>query len=207
MSASDLSKIAATTSTINMSADHLAAQGGNFEPQRDHQFVFEVILNTTSGSEDYISLSVVSAPIPDWSNEAIELKHMNESRFVIGRATFSDGELTFYDFVDREVAKSLYNWYQQGYNPETGQMGLARDYKKTCYLTQYAPNGTMSRKWKLIGCFLKSCKWGEANQEGNEVCKLTMGLKYDKAIPDFHTLNNTSGSGTAVTINTGTTRV
>ena len=167
-----------------MSANHIALQGAGYEPQREFNFSFEMALKGVA-DEGIIRLSCLSAFLPEWSTEDIVLKHMNEERTVTGRVTYGEGELVCYDYFDKQTAENLYGWAETYYNPITGEIGLAATSKKEGVLVQYSPDGNKTRSWKLIGVRCKSWKWGEANHEGGDSCKITIGIKYDKGYPIF----------------------
>ena len=51
------------------------------------------------------------------------------------------------------VYKTLRDWYKLVYDPETGEMGLKKDYVGTVIIVQYNRAGDIFRKLTLLDCF------------------------------------------------------
>jgi len=54
------------------------------------------------------------------------------------------------------VYKTLRDWYRAQYNPETGEMGLKKDYTGTIVIVQFNRKGDIYRKVTLEDCFITS---------------------------------------------------
>lgn len=54
------------------------------------------------------------------------------------------------------VYKTLREWYRKQYNPETGEMGLKKDYVGTLVIVQFNRAGDIYRKITLEDCFIIS---------------------------------------------------
>jgi hypothetical protein len=54
------------------------------------------------------------------------------------------------------VYKTLREWYRAQYNPETGEMGLKKDYCGTIIIVQFNRKGDIFRKVTLEDCFITS---------------------------------------------------
>jgi len=54
------------------------------------------------------------------------------------------------------VYKTLRQWYRSQYNPETGEMGLKKDYVGTIVVQQFNREGDVYRKVTLEDCFITS---------------------------------------------------
>ena len=119
-----------------MSAD------SKYEVQRTNNFRFIVDLseftnNTSVSSGDIIELACDTAGLPNVQNDPIELDYGNSN---INRSFTSD-------FIEPDVEQILWQWRLKVYNPKTGKLGWSQQYKKTCYIVQYGPNGEVVRKW------------------------------------------------------------
>lgn len=162
---------------IAMGAMHLS-NNKNYEVQRTNHF--ELIID---GLSQDVTLAVQSCPFPTTSNEVIELAYGNSKVKVAGQAVFDDVEITCLDFIGEDTEIKLANWRKQVYNPETDKVGFAADYKKNGYLYQYAPDGTHTRTWKIIGAWPTTFTPGENNQEGSDKKLMSLTLSVDKAYP------------------------
>lgn len=164
-----------------MTADMIAQAQGSFEPQRSNNAVL-AIEGLGSGREDLLTLSLDTFPLPKQQNGNIELDYLNEKRKVAGKVTIDDMDIVYKDYVDKETAKILWEWRLQVYNPNTGQVGLAKDYKKTGLITMFAPDGSLQREWKLYGMWPMNMDPGDIDMAGEENLKITMSISVDKAI-------------------------
>lgn len=178
----------------NMGANHIGAQGGTFEPQRQSNALLYIIgLNTittgagtgTGSKDDILTLSLASFPLPKVTMSPIEQGYLNEKRKFAGRPTFDDLALVFNDTVSSGsgIGALLQKWYYSVYNPETGQLGFAANYKKQGLIKLYGPNGTLDREIQLVGCFPSALDLGEADMMGEDMVRITMTLTIDKWIP------------------------
>ncbi len=171
------------------SADHLVkgGTGGAYEPQRQNNFTFEIILDSKQ-QQELISLALQNAFEPQEENEALEIPFWNEKVFYPGKASFSNAQSTIniIDFVDVPVRDVVLEWRRQVYDPETGKVGLAKNYKKEAKIRLYAPDGTLERSWTLKGVWPQSVNWNATalDYSGGEAVKIEVTLSYDKAIWD-----------------------
>lgn len=167
-----------------MHADHLVEAKGAFEPQRTANWLIEIHdLPGGDGDTDLIALSLETGFLPNFSNEEISLGYLNEYRYAAGKALFEAGELVVKDFVDRETAGALLRWSRQVYDPSTGQVGFAADYKKEAHILLFGPNGTKLRVWKLRGVWPQARNFGSLDMTSSEKVTITTTLRYDKALP------------------------
>lgn len=163
-----------------LSADHLAAQAGGFEPQRQSNWEFEIALG--GGDRDVIKLSAVSFALPTGTNEEVELAYGNERRYLAGKMTWDTSSLMLNDFVDQDTRLAILNWRREVYDPNNGNIGLASDYKKDATVTLYGPDGTMERQCKLTGCWPVNEPAGDLDHGSSEAVQMELTIRYDKAI-------------------------
>lgn len=165
-----------------LSAQHLAPGMGTFEPQRTYNWSFEVALDDV-GDQLLIMQGAESFSGPKESNEEIELNFANETRYVAGKAKYEANTLVLKDFVDQGTANAVIRWRRLVYNPETGSVGLATNYKKNADLQLTAPDGTFPRIWKFIGCWPQSVEFGDLDVNNSEKQLISINLRYDRAVP------------------------
>lgn len=159
-----------------VSADHIAKQGGAFEPQRKNNFTVRI-----SSGASLIQLALDSFPLPKEANGIIEVNYGNEVKKVAGIATFENLELVVKDFADQPVMQSLVAWRKRVYDAETGNIGLASNYKEQGEVTMMAPNGTLLRTWRIEGCWPSSMDPGGGDMNANEPNKISVVITIDKA--------------------------
>lgn len=168
-----------------MKADHMASARGTMEPQRRNHFQAEFYLDN-SEDQEIIRLSVAGGFLPNEGNEEIEMQWINESVWVAGRRTLQQGSMRIRDFVDRDTAGAIHRWRKLVYDPTTGKVGYAANYKKGGSILVFGPDGVSHvRRWKLYGCWPVSVDPGELNYETNEIVVMTVALRFDRAVPLF----------------------
>ena len=160
-----------------ITADHIAAEKGAFEPQRKNNFSLRMqVLGRV------IQQSLSQFPFPKEVNDPIVVNFGNEQRKVAGRATFDNLDLVVKDFADQPVMSTLIAWRRLVYDPTTGKIGLAKDYKKHGEIVMFAPNGTLERTWKIQGVWPSRMDPGGGDMEANSQNLVTIVLSVDKAI-------------------------
>lgn len=169
----------------------------SWEPQRINNF--EVVIEgldtlRLAGTDkdinlgsmaERIMLSVDSFSAPTIEIAQITTHYANNSIKWAGKPDFPNSSLVINDYIGQRVETLLAAWFQAAYNFQNETIGLAKNYKKTAYLIEYAPDGSESRVWRLEGCWLASFQLGDWNQQGNEQRKLNATLVYDRVIPDY----------------------
>ena len=160
---------------INMNGSHLASSK-QFEFQKQNNF--ECIIG---GLSQEITLSVSKAFLPEISLDVVEIPYFNGKAKQAGLASFESGSLEIRDAIGADVEKVLLDWFNQAYNFETGAMGHATDYKKDITVIQYSGDGTISRTWKLKGCWISTFSGGDLDYASGDLKVITLTIQYDRA--------------------------
>lgn len=171
---------------------HLSNNPNIYEIQRTNNFEFVVsdidgILRAGSESATYanaqevIRMSVVSCPIPHFSQNAIEVKRGNTTLKYAGVPTFQAGTIVLNDYIGADTAGVLEAWQNLSYNVKTEKVGLASDYKKDCYLIEYSPDYQPVRRWIMRGCWVSGLSEDEMNNENNSKKTVRATIEYDRA--------------------------
>lgn len=171
-------------------ADHIAAEAGTFEPQRQNNFSIEIALE--EADKDLIIMGLQGVPLPNESNDEIEIQYQNEKRYVAGPYTVDSTTLSIRDFVDMDTRGALMRWRKKVYDPATGQMGLAKNYKKTANIIMTAPDGSEERVCKLKGCWPQAVTGGNLSMDAGDQVLVEVTLRFDKVIWE---LTGASGGG------------
>lgn len=151
-----------------VSADHIATVGGGgrFEPQRTNNFTIRFSPPAGVGganAAEIFALSVHQIPFPNAEGAVIEIPFGNEVRKVSGRWTYSNETLQIKDFVGAETSRVIDAWSRKVYDPETGKISWAHQYKVNAEMLFFGPDGTQPRTWQLIGMWPRRVKYGEGN--------------------------------------------
>ena len=133
------------------------------EVQRKNNFT--LILNPPSKagiSADVLRLSIHKAEVPKRTITEIGIDFVNEKYFVAGKPTHEDATITVTDVIDMQTAAMIDTWCSSVYDPTTGIIGRASDYKGTGQLVMMDPTGNFSggKSWQLVGVWPKSVNYG-----------------------------------------------
>lgn len=160
---------------INMNASHLASNK-TFEFQRQNQF--ECIIG---GLSQDVTLSVSKAFLPEVSLDVVEIPYFNGKSKQAGLANFESGSLEIRDAIGADIEKILYDWFSLAFNFETGAMGFATEYKKDITLIQYSGDGSISRTWRLKGCWISTFSGGDLDYASGDLKVITLTIQFDRA--------------------------
>ena len=159
-----------------LGAAHLATAG--WEIQRNNNFEISI---EGVGNDRLLTLSVVSGSLPSESNQPISVQYGNSNIKVARTYEIQAGNLVVRDIIQKDVERMIDQWRATVYNKETDQVGFAANYKKQARITQFAPDGTYERVWKLVGVWPSSVSYGDVGQESNGLKTISITLEYDKA--------------------------
>ena len=162
-----------------LSADHIAAQAGAFEPQRKNNFTLVFDFN-----QRIYQQALHSFQLPKESNAPIAVKYGNEERKVAGVAQYEALTLVLKDYADQPAMAAIIEWRRTVYEPSTGVIHLAKEYKKQGQVKMMAPDGTLIRSWKLIGMWPSSADPGDGAMDENTQNLVTAKIEIDKAIEE-----------------------
>lgn len=189
------------TPTSNSQGAYVLADNPNlYEIQRKNYFEFVVtdingILRAGSTGEEgnaridnaqeVLRVSVVSAPIPHFTQTPIEIRRGNSVMKAAGVPSFNNGTLVVNDYIGADTKAVLMAWQNLSYNVRTEKVGLMSDYKKDAYLVEYTPDYQQVRKWRLHGCWVSGISETDYSQESNEKNTIQATIEYDRAEIDM----------------------
>lgn len=175
---------------------HLADNPQLYEPQRQNTFEFVVtdidgipMIGATNNSstfknaQDILRCSVAGAFVPHFTQNTVEVKRGNSTVKFAGVPTFSSGTITLNDFIGANTKEILMAWQHLSYDVRTEKVSaLARtNYKKNCYLIEYAPDFVKVRQWILHGCWVSGISEDAYNSEGSDKKQIEVTIEYDYA--------------------------
>jgi hypothetical protein len=164
--------------TNPQAADHIAQEAGAFEPQRQNNFQVEIPL--PGADKDLITMALHGFTLPQQVNEPINVEFQNEIRKVAGQANVEEASLMLKDFVDVDTRGAILRWRKEVYDPSTGNIGLAKDYKRSVDVVLHAPDGTLVRVARLVGAWPSADPSIELTMEGGEKILMEVPIQIDK---------------------------
>ena len=148
-----------------------------FEPKLQNRFIL-----TIDGVPSY---TIKASGRPQIQFEEVELKHMNVSRWVAGKAVWQPLEMTLYDPIVPSAAQAVMEWVRLSHESVTGRDGYSDFYKKEVTINVLGPVGDIVEEWTLKGCWIKTAAFGELDFESNDPADIELTLRYDYAILQF----------------------
>ena len=172
-----------------------------YEPQRTNNFEF-IVTNidnirrsgftdddtsrnaTIPNAQEVIRMAVRGTFLPSFSQNPVTIRRGNTSINYAGTPNFSGGTIRLYDYIGLQVLDTLQAWQNKSYNVRTEKVGLAEDYKKTCYVIEYTPDYQVVRRWKLYGCWISGLTYDDLSSDDSNAVTCTATITYDKFEPD-----------------------
>lgn len=179
-------------------AYHLANNKELYEPQRKNNFELQVtgldnlanIYNTEfdnkviTNASEVIRVSLAKGFVPSFAQQPIKIGYGNNDIKFAGKPEWNDGDITLNDYIGAQTKEVLLAWQRLSYNPRTQKVGRAKDYKKTAYVVETAPDGEIVRTWRVEGCWIKDLKFDEYSMDDSGKQQMTASISYDYAYPE-----------------------
>ncbi len=162
----------------NLKVDYMLSQGtgAKGEPIRGNQFEVHI-----ADLHNEVHLMAQTITLPSMTMAQGEINHFNEkSKIANGPVEYDNVSLEILDTVDPDTAKSVYEWFTKVYDPETGEVGYASDYKKEGAVFQFDSKGKKVREWKLTGIWPTNINYGQADYAGTEPIRIVLDLSVDR---------------------------
>lgn len=155
------------------------------EIRRQNNFVVHIEDVTNDGNN--LDIIVTQAFLPKVSLQVLELRHGNDAKKLPGTASWQGGELRIHDVLSRAEYDALAAWFNQTYDANGAVIGIASEYKKSGYITEYAADGRYSRKWPLEGMWISDLDLGQLNSSSAELKELSFTIQIDPSsiIPEY----------------------
>ena len=167
-------------------------QAGGWEPQRTANFA--IVISGLADAERLV-LCTKKLKIPGVAVSKQAIKYFNESTHYAGAVEpFGDSTINFRDYIDVDVISVLAKWYNQVWQPDTGTIGWASDYKKTAevyLLPPSLPGGSAvplapfrNRIWTLYGLWPTKLDYPDLDNDATgEQSIIELVLSVDRAMP------------------------
>lgn len=172
------------------SEDQTSKKGKQFEPVQANLFEVTILPPATVVGQELLlqqinSISGLEALHREIA--AVEQKYKFSTRSYAGMpdSTTIDVTINFSlnlnDSNQAYLYKTMRQWYRTAYNPESGEMGLKKNYVGTIVIVQFNREGDIYRKVTLDDCFITSGIGftGELNYETTEPATLEVTWRSD----------------------------
>lgn len=171
------------------SQDQTSRAGRQFEPVQSNLFEVTILPPAGVANAPLMIQHINSIGGLDLYKEvaAVEQKYKFSQRSYAGMPDSTVVDVTINFSLNLNEAnqaylyKTLRQWYNAQYNPQTGAMGLKKDYVGTIVIVQFNRAGDIYRTVTLEDCFITSGLpfTNELNYETTEAASLEVGFRCD----------------------------
>lgn len=148
-----------------------------FEPKLKNRYIMQI-----AGIPAY-TIKALNRPTIDF--EEVELHHMNVKRYVKGKATWQELEITMYDPIVPSAAQTVMEWIRLSHESVTGRDGYSDFYKKDVTINIIGPTGDIVEEWTGKGCWIKTANFGDMSFEDNAPVEISVTLRADYWVLQF----------------------
>ena len=115
----------------------------DYQLQRKNHFEISFAENSQGQKfiDEGLKFMLVSFPLPKETTDASDINYFNQTIKVAGRTTFETTTMILRDAISYDTEAKFLNWRKKVYDPETGKMGVAADYKIKATVKEFTPNG------------------------------------------------------------------
>ena len=149
-----------------------------FEPKQPNRFIMYI-----DGIPSFMVKGVGAVSV---EQGAVELNHMNVTRYVKGKTKWSTMEFTLFDPITPSGAQAVMEWVRLHHESVTGRDGYSDFYKKDLTVNVLGPVGYIVSEWILKGAFITNSTFGEFNWDTeSQAIEISVNLSIDYAVLNF----------------------
>ena len=161
---------------------------GNVDPKRKYNWLCEISADRDGGKiESWVVKKVTN---PGWTTTEAVHRFLNYTFYYPGKIEWDEISLTLVDpGGNKDTAQTLFRKLEaSGYKVPTSPTDITTVSKADAKaalgriaIRQIDHDNFVLEEWILKNAFIKSCKFGELNYEGDELMEIEMTIRYDWA--------------------------
>jgi len=148
-----------------------------FEPKRKNRWVLMI-----EGIDAYI---LKTAARPQISTEEVAIPFINSTRYLAGKTTFGQMNVTLHDPIAPSGAQQVMEWIRLHFESVSGRSGYADFYKRDIQLKMLDPVGTVVELWDIKGAFIMDANFNEVTYEDGNPVEISLTLRYDNCVLQY----------------------
>ena len=152
-----------------------AGSGLTGEPIRMSNF--EVVF----GALGNVSLICNTVTLPNPTIAPVDIHHQNEKLKIAGEVDWAPITIEVRDSIEPDVIKSAWDWFRRAYDPSTGAIGFASDYKEQGTIQQYTSKGALHREWDVVGAWITGLSPGTHDHTSKDPVVASIEFSIDRA--------------------------
>lgn len=159
----------------------LGVSGLAGDPQRPCHFMFTC--PDVEGWDSHFELAIDASSIPFMKQDVLTIKRGATQINFAGSMSYDTHTLRVIDYIGLNSVDVLLNWQKLSGDTKSEKVGLAKDYKKTGYLTMYDPNFNPVRTWTIKGCWISGLSEDELDMQkgASDAMRITCQITFDQA--------------------------
>ncbi len=148
-----------------------------YEPKRKGRWLLAI-----EGIDAFICKT---AARPQVQTERLEIPFINSRRYIAGKTTFQEMNVTLMDPIAPSGAQQVMEWIRLHFESVSGRAGYADFYKRDVQLKLLDPTGTVVELWDIKGAFLTNVNFGELTYENLEALDIQLTISFDNAVLQY----------------------
>ena len=149
-----------------------------FEPKQPNRYIMYI-----DGVPSYMVKGVGAVSL---TQGAVELNHINVSRYVKGKTKWNTISLTLYDPITPSGAQSVMEWVRLHHESVTGRDGYSDFYKKDLTFNIVGPVGDIVSEWVIKGAMIVDASFGDYGYDTTDAAvEISMTVQPDYCVLNF----------------------
>lgn len=145
--------------------------------------VYDMDGQSPTSNSDLLTLTTAEIGAIEETQDIITVHYGNGLIKFPSKVQFNDVQWTLNCFCSPNVLEGLREWKNQVEDLSTEKMGLPSDYMKQVYFIRYDGQGNCRDVLRAPGTWISGLNYGEMNQAGGDVVKVSVTLVLSKVIP------------------------
>jgi hypothetical protein len=148
-----------------------------FEPAQKNRFIVYI-----DGIPAYMVKGMAAV---SFTNNTVELNHMNVQRFVKGKTKWNTIQFTMFDPITPSGKQAVMEWQRLHHESVTGRDGYSDFYKKDLTFNVIGPVGDIVSEWVVKGALITEATFGEYNFDNDGAQEIQMTVQPDYCVLNF----------------------
>ena len=148
-----------------------------FEPKRKFRWLLAI--------EGVDSFLVKTAARPKINTEDVAMPFINSVRYVAGKTTFDQMNVTLYDPIAPSAMQQVMEWQRTCFESVSGRSGYSDFYKRDIQLKLLDPVGTVVELWDIRGAFITAADFGGLDYGDNGAVEVALTIRFDNCVAQY----------------------
>ena len=149
-----------------------------FEPKQPNRFIMYI-----DGIPSYMVKGIGAVSL---TQGAVELNHINVSRYVKGKTKWNTVAFTLFDPITPSGAQAVMEWVRLHHESVTGRDGYSDFYKKDLTFNIIGPVGDIVSEWVIKGAMITDATFGDYGWDTTDAAvEISMTVQPDYCVLNF----------------------